>query len=190
MSGRIIELAVTAGIALALAVALSAPFVVRVLAGNAGAPAAPVLQIQAIALAATFLTTAGGFVLLSMRRHMELLVANGGALIANLVLTLILVKTSQAQGGAIAGTLAEAGLAASLLVLMIRSGAVRLHVNRMLTIVLLGLAGAAPLLAGGLHPLVRLVVGLAIYGSGLAVFRLIPPEIGHAAHRRGRHPAA
>jgi hypothetical protein len=32
-------------------------------------------------------------------------------------------------------------------------------------------------------------VGLAIYGSGLAVFRLIPPEIGHAAHRRGRQPA-
>jgi O-antigen/teichoic acid export membrane protein len=189
VSERIIELAVTAGIALALAVALSAPFVIRVLAGRAGAPAAPVLQIQAIALAATFLTTAGGFVLLSMRRHLELLVTNAGALMANLVLTLILVKASQAQGGAIAGALAEAGLAASLLVVMIRSGAVRLHVSRLLTIVLLGLAGAAPLLAGGLHPLVRLVMGLAIYGSGLAVFRLIPPEIGHAAHRRGRQPA-
>lgn len=188
VSERIVELAVTAGIALALAVALSAPFVIRVLAGSAGAPASPVLQIQAIAVAATFLTTAGGFVLLSMRRHMELLVTNAGALIANLVLTLVLVKTSQAQGGAVAGALAEAGLAMSLLVLMIRSGAVRLHVMRVLTIGLLGLAGAAPLLAGGLHPLVRLVVGLAIYGTGLAVFRLIPPEIGHAARRRSRHP--
>lgn len=181
---RIIELAATAGIALALMVALSAPFVIDVLAGAAGKPAAPVLEIQAVALAATFLTTAGGFVLLSMRRHMALLVTNGGALVLNLALTLVLVHTDQAQGGAIAGVLAEAALAVSLIAMIVRARAARIHPARLAAIAGAGLVATAPLLIGGVHPLIRTAAGLAIYGALLAVLRLLPPEIGHALLRR------
>jgi len=181
---RVIELAVVGGIALALAVALSAPFVIELVAGPAGKPAAPVLEIQAIALAATFLTSAGGFLLLSMRRHMALLITNGGALVLNLVLTLILVHTDQAQGGAIAGVLAESALAVSLIALIARSHAVALRPGRLSAITLAGLAGAAPLLVSGLPSLIRLVAGLAIYAALLAAFRLMPPEIGHVLQRR------
>lgn len=181
---RILELAITAGIGLALFVALSAPFVIRILAGTNGAAAAPVLQIQAVAIAVTFLTTAGGYVLLSMRRHMALLLTNVGALLVNLLLTLLLVGIDQAQGGAIAGVVAETGLAASLLVVMVRARAVKVRTARVLSIAALGLSGAAPLLVPGLHPLIRMVAGLAIYGLGLTGFRLLPPEIGHAFHRR------
>jgi O-antigen/teichoic acid export membrane protein len=181
---RIVELALIAGIALALAVALSAPFVIDVLAGPAGKPAGPVLQIQAIALAATFLTTAGGFLLLSLRRHMALLITNGGALALNLALTLVLVHTDQAQGGAIAGVLAETALAIALILVIVRAQAVRIHVARLAAVAAAGLAGAIPLLVPGVHPLIRMAAGLAIYAALLAVFRLLPPEIGHALQRR------
>jgi O-antigen/teichoic acid export membrane protein len=181
---RIIELAAIAGIALALVVALSAPFVIDVLAGSAGEPAAPVLEIQAIAVAATFLTNAGGFMLLSMRRHTALLVTNGGALVLNLVLTLVLVHTAEAQGGAIAGVLAEAALAASLMVIIVRARAAQIHPARLAGIGAAGLAAAAPLLVAGVHPLIRTAAGLAIYGALLTVLRLLPPEIGHAVQRR------
>jgi O-antigen/teichoic acid export membrane protein len=49
-AGRIVELALIAGVALVLAVVLSAPFVIKILAGSKGAPAVPVLQIQALAV--------------------------------------------------------------------------------------------------------------------------------------------
>jgi O-antigen/teichoic acid export membrane protein len=186
---RVVELAITAGIGLGLVVALSAPVLIDVLAGPSAAPAAPVLQIQAIALTATFLTTAGGFVLLSLRRHMTLLVANGGALLANLVLTLLLVPTDQAQGGAIAGVLAESALSLSLLVVMMRAGVARIRVINLMALAIAGLAGATPLLVPGVYPLLRLVAGMTIYVAVLAAFRRLPPELGHAFARRGRELA-
>ncbi len=186
---RVVELAITAGLGLGLVVALSAPVVIDVLAGPSAAPAASVLQIQAIALAATFLTTAGGYVLLSLRRHMTLLVANGGALLANLVLTLILVRTDQAHGGAIAGVLAESALALALLVVMMRAGVARIRLVNLIALGIAGLAGAAPLLVPGVYPLVRMVAGVTIYVTVLALFRRFPPELRHALHRRRRELA-
>lgn len=183
-SGRIIELAVTAGAALALAVVLSAPFVIEVLAGTAGAPAAAVLQIQAIALASTFLTMAGGFVLLSMRRHGALLIANGGALLANIVLTVILVHIDEARGAAVAAVLAETALALGQLGLLIRSQIAPVRPTHLLMIVTAGIAGASPLLISGIHPLIRTVTGLAIYAALLFVSGRFPPEIRDALRRQ------
>ena len=131
---------------MALAVALSAPFVVQVLAGSGGRPAAPVLQIQAIALASTFLTMAGGFVLLSLRRHTALLVANGGVLVANVVLTLVLVHADQAQGAAIAAVVAETCLSVGLLIALMHANVSRIRVPALIVVVVAGLAGASPLL--------------------------------------------
>ncbi|MHB1567562.1 MAG: lipopolysaccharide biosynthesis protein [Solirubrobacteraceae bacterium] len=183
---RIVELASIAGTALAVAVALSAPFVISVLAGPAGRPAVPVLQIQSIALLATFLTTAGGFVLLSLRRHRALLVTNCVALLTNLLLTLVLVHADQAQGGAIAGVIAESGLAITLLVLMIRAGVVRIRASRLAATSIAGLAAALPLIVPGLDPLLRLLLGLTVYVAVLGLFGLIPPEVRHALRRRQR----
>ncbi len=182
-TARVVDLSVIAGVGLALGVALSAPWVVRVLAGPSGAPAGPVLQIQAIALAATFLTMACGFIFLALRRHTILLVANGGALLANIVLTLVLVKADEAQGGAIAAAVAETSLAIGLLIALLRADVSRIRVPALLIVVLAGLAGAAPLLVGGVHPLVRTVAGLLIYVAVLAACKRIPPEIRHVFQR-------
>jgi O-antigen/teichoic acid export membrane protein len=189
-TARVVDLSVIAGVGLALGVALSAPWVVRVLAGPTGAPAGPVLQIQAIALAATFLTMACGFIFLSLRRHTLLLVANGGALLANVVLTLVLVKADQAQGGAIAAAVAESLLAVGLLIALLRADVSRIRVPALLTVVLAGLAGASPLLVSHVHPLVRTLAGVVIYVAALAVCKRIPPEIRHVFQRGRAEPAA
>ena len=189
-TARVVDLSVIAGVGLALIVALSAPWVVSVLAGPTGAPAGAVLQIQAIALAATFLTMAGGFIFLSLRRHTILLVANGGALVANVVLTLVLVNADQAQGGAIAAAVAETSLSIGLLIALVRADVTRIDVPALLVVVAAGLAGAAPLLVGHVHPLLRTLAGVIIYVAVLAVCKRIPPEIRHVFQRGPADPAA
>ena len=188
-AARVVDLSVIAGVGLALGVALSAPWVVRLLAGPSGAPAAPVLQIQAIALAATFLTMACGFIFLSLRRHTILLIANGGALLVNVVLTIVLVNADQAQGGAVAAAVAETSLAIGLLIALLRANVTRIGVPALLVVVVAGLAGAAPLLVSDVHPLVRTFAGIVIYVAVLAVCKRIPPEIRHLFQRGPAEPA-
>jgi O-antigen/teichoic acid export membrane protein len=181
---RILELALIAGAGLMLAVVLGAPFVVDVLAGARGAPAAPVLQIQGLALVATFLAAATGYPLLSLRRHVALLIANGGALAANVVLTLVLVPIDHARGAAIAAVIAESCLAIGLLAMLLRAGRCRLRIASLAAVTIAGLAGAAPLLAAGVHPVLRALAGLAIYTAVLALLGRLPPELAHAFERR------
>ncbi len=188
-SARIIELSLIAGVALMLAVVLTAPFIIEVLAGPQGAPAAPVLQIQGLALVATFLAMATGYVLLSTRHHTALLIANGGALLVNVVLTLVLVPISQARGAATAAVIAESCLAVGQLFLLMRDGHTQVRFSSLPVIALAGLAGASPLLIDGLHPILRALLGLAAYVAVLAALGRIPPEISHALdHRRRRVP--
>jgi O-antigen/teichoic acid export membrane protein len=183
-TSRILELALIVGIAVVLVVVLSAPFVIQVLAGRAGAPAAAVLQIQGIGLAGTFLATAAGFPLLSLGRTGALLIANGGALIANIVLTIVLVPLAQAKGAAIAAVLAESCLAAGQLTLLTRLQRLRLSPATLVTAVVGAGIGALPLLIGGIHPLLRMALGLAAYLAVLAVARQIPPELAEVLRRK------
>jgi O-antigen/teichoic acid export membrane protein len=185
---RIVELAAIAGVGLALAVVLSAPFVITVLAGAAGAPAAPVLQIQALALAATFLTVASGFVFLSLRRHVLLLVVNVGALLLNVALSLVLIPIDQARGAAVAAVLAESCLSAALLWKLIRLPGVGVRLLPLATVAGAGLVGAAPLLVSGMAPLWRTAAGLVLYAGALTLLGRVPPELRHAFQRGGPGP--
>lgn len=185
-SERIVELALVAGAGLALVVVLLAPFVIDVLAGAAGRPAVSVLQIQGTALVATFLSVATGFALLSLRRHKALLIANGGALLANVVLTLVLVPALQARGAAVAAVIAESCLAVGQLVLLQRARGRLVSARRLAGVAGAALVGAAPLLAAGVHPILRTLAGLALYGVAIGVLGLFPPEIAHVLRRRRR----
>lgn len=182
---RIIELSLMSGVALALAVVLSAPFVIRVLAGAAGAPAVPVLQIQSLTLVATFVSVATGFVLLSLRRHSALLIANSTALAANIVLALVLVPVDQARGAAAAAVIAESCLAVGQLLLLERIHGRLLGLSSVTVIAVAGVAGATPLLASGVNSILRALGGLLIYVGVLAAFGRIPPELRHALDRGG-----
>jgi O-antigen/teichoic acid export membrane protein len=180
---RVIELALVVGTSVVLVVVLSAPFVIDVLAGAAGGPAAGVLQIQGLALVASFVTTALGFVLLALRRHTVLLIANGGALLANIVLTLVLVPISQARGAAIAAVASETCLSFGLLAVLLSTRTARVRLASIPAVVVAGLAGASPLLVAGVHPLLRMLAGLAIYGALITLFGRLPPEVRHALQR-------
>lgn len=182
---RILELALLAGTGLVLTVVLSAPFVIDVLAGPRGAPAAPVLQIQGVALLATFVAVATGYALLSLRRHSALLIANSAALVANIVLTLALVPVARAEGAAIAAVVAESCLAVAQLILLLQAGAVRVSISMLRAVGIAGLLGAAPLLVA-VHPLIRGVLGLTVFVLALAAQGRLPPELLHVLERRDR----
>ncbi|HEX4008589.1 MAG TPA: polysaccharide biosynthesis C-terminal domain-containing protein [Solirubrobacteraceae bacterium] len=184
---RIIELAQLIGGAVVLAVVLSAPFVIDVLAGAKGAPATPVLQIQALALLATFLAVATSYPLLALRRHVALLIANSIALVMNIALTLVLVPLDQARGAAVAAVVAETCVCGAQLVLLLRLRVGRPRLTSLPLVVVAGLAGATPLLISGLHPLIRMVIGLAIYAAILVAVGRTPPELRHLFERRGQH---
>jgi len=181
---RILELALIVGTAVALAVVLSAPFLIDVLAGRAGAPAAGVLQIQSMALVASFLGVATGYALLSLRRYVALLVVNGVAVVANILLTVALVSLEQAKGAAIAAVAAESGLALTQLVLLLRMRRTRVRPRALPGVAVAALAGASPLLIQGLHPLLRAAAGVALYTLVLGLVGLTPPEISHLFRRR------
>ena len=173
---RILELALIVGAVFVLSVVLIAPFAIEVLAGHAGAPAAPVLQIQGLTLIATFLSLASGFALLSLRRHVALLVANCDALTANIVLTLVLIPVAQARGAAAAAAIAEGCLAAGQLALLGRASGIRLSGAAIRPVALASAAGALPLLAP-IHPVLRTVAGLSLFTCVLALQRAFPPEL-------------
>jgi O-antigen/teichoic acid export membrane protein len=185
-TARIVELALIAGAGTVLAVVLSAPFVIRVIAGSAGAPAVPVLQIQGLALLGTFLGVATGYCLLSLRHHTAILIANGGALATNIVLTLILVPIAQARGAAVAAVIAESCLATVQLMLLRRAGTTSLPIKSLPAVAIATLAGASPLLVSGANPVLRTFVGLAAYVAVLALLGRLPPELAHALDRRRR----
>lgn len=180
---RITELALIAGVGLALSVVLLAPFAILVLAGGAGAPAAAVLRIQGLALVATFVSVATGFVLLSLRRHTALLIANSAALVANIGLTLVLVPAYQARGAATAAVIAESCLATGQLILLMRTQGRLLRLRSVGAIAVAGLAGASPLLLHGVPSILQTVIGLAVYAAVLAALGHLPPELRHALER-------
>jgi O-antigen/teichoic acid export membrane protein len=180
---RILELALLSGTALALVVVLSAPFVIEVLAGAKGAPAAPVLQIQGLALVATFVAAAAAYPLLSLRRHAALLIANGSALVMNVALTLALVPLDAARGAAIAAVIAESCLAIGQLALLQRSYQARLPLRSVPPVILAAAIGAAPLLVN-IHPVARTLVGGALFVAVIALCGAFPPELRHLLERR------
>jgi O-antigen/teichoic acid export membrane protein len=180
-SARIVELALIGGTGLALMVVLIAPFAIEVLAGAAGAPAAGVLQIQGLALIATFLAVATGYVLLSVRRHSALLIANSAALAANIALTLALVPVAHARGAAIAAVIAESCLALGQVLLLLRAGHFRLRARSVAAVAAAGGLGALVLLIPGLSTgpgcVLRTLAGAVVYASALAAFGVLPPEL-------------
>ena len=108
---RLLEVSLIVGGWAALSLRWARPFAIDVVAGSKFDPSVGVLQIQAWMLIGTFLAVAMGFVLLSLRRHTALLVANGLALATSVALTLALVPGHGAKGAAVAAVTGESTLA-------------------------------------------------------------------------------
>lgn len=183
-SGRLYELSLLSGVLVSLMLTLGAPFVIGLITGSQQHPATDVLRIQALAMIASFVASAAGYTLLSLRRHGELLFANLCSLIVVAVLALALVPAMGAQGGAIAAVVADFTLCIATTVLLTR----RQGPSLPLAAVPVALAaGGGGYLAGalvGIHPVLQAAVGALVYLGLLVALRRFPPEVAELRLRR------
>jgi O-antigen/teichoic acid export membrane protein len=184
-TSRIFELGMIVGSWMAMCVVITAPLAIRLIGGAADAPAVPVLRIQGLALAATFVIVACGYPLLAERRYREVLLANAIGLAASLALTFALVPSFRAKGAAVATVAAEFALAAASAVLLARSErGVRLPWS---SVPLVLLAAGSALVAGLAMPvpvIAQAAIATLVYGLALMLVRRFPPELRRAVSRR------
>lgn len=169
--------AVLGGAALLLCVLGAAP-IIAIVAGPAYEEAVPVLQIQGVALAMTFVIATWGFTLLAVRHHTSMIVANIAAMVVSATTVLVLAAAHGATGAAVATVLGELVLAIGYIVaLTYVDGAMRPTFGRVIRVIP---ALALGLCAGLVLPapeVVQTAVGLVVYGVALLLFRAVPDEI-------------
>jgi O-antigen/teichoic acid export membrane protein len=185
-ASRMFEVAVLLGLWFLLALELGAPVIIDVLAGDQGEPAVDVLRLQAPVIVFTFVAIAAAFVLLSMRKHKEVLIANAAALAGSVVATAVLAPQLGADGAAIATVVAEALLGITMAVQVVRArDSLSFPVAPVPPLVLAaGIAACAILLP--VPAIAQVAIGTAVYFGLLFALGRIPEEILQAfALRRG-----
>jgi O-antigen/teichoic acid export membrane protein len=167
-----------AGGALALGLALGAPAVIEVIAGSAFDDAIPVLRIQGVALAASFVAAPWGFALLSLGRERTLMWLNVVGVTIALAVGAALIEADGARGGALTTVLGEAGLAIGFAIALTRARPeLRPDLPGLAKVVVAAAIGAlAYLLPVPAIPMAA--VGLLVYGAVLAALRGLPNPRG------------
>jgi O-antigen/teichoic acid export membrane protein len=175
---RIFEVSLILGVAAALSLLGGAQFVIHVVAGNEYAAAAGVLQIQGLALIASFVVAGWSFALLSLKLYKGVLLTNLAAFIVSCTLTIVLASSNGAKGAAIATLCGETVLAIGSLLALVRG---RPDLRPELAIVLKVTVAAAPAVAlalqTGLPSLVRALLAVTVYGVLIVVTRAVPAEL-------------
>jgi O-antigen/teichoic acid export membrane protein len=184
---RIFEVSLILGVAAAVGVLAGAQFVIKVVAGYKYAASAGVLQIQGIALMATFLVAGWSFALLSLKRYRGMLLANLAAFLVSCSLTIVLASAHGAKGAAVATLCGESVLAlGSLLALVYGHPEFRPKAGVVLKVT----AAATPAFAIGLLPampsLARALLALGLYGGLITITRAVPDEVLDLLPRRLR----
>jgi O-antigen/teichoic acid export membrane protein len=188
-AGRLLEATFVLGTFLSLALALGAKPVIDVLGGSQFARSVPVLRIQGLALMATCVAAAAGYVLLALRRHRAILLANALALAVAVIASLALIPPLHAQGGAVAVVLAELTLAATLLTTLIRARPrlFGVFVRRPAAILAMGGAASAVALIPWLPAVATTLLGVLVFFALLTLTGYLPPELAELVrNRRGR----
>ncbi len=187
---RSFDVSVVAGIGLAVLTFTGAPLAMNVLTGSDTGPPVAVLEIQSPALATAFVSVIYGTVLLALRRHRELVLVSGIALVVTVVATFVLVPVSGAKGGGVATLIGEAVLALAS-VIVLRRVRPDLHPHhRVLPLAVLA-AGLAVLASRVLEiPYVPNVGAVAVAGlvylAVLLATRAIPAELIDALRPQAR----
>jgi O-antigen/teichoic acid export membrane protein len=181
MVGKVFTVGIICGVWMALAVALSAPFLIELIGGGRARGAVPVLRIQSVVLVVSFLSTASAFYLVSMRRYRPLLIASACGLAINILLAVVLVPGLGAEGGAIADVVSELLMASGLTVVLMRVAPDHGINGRFLPPVLLACALAATVVLLPVGSLFRALAATVIYFGVLGAAHAIPDEVLAAA---------
>ena len=164
------------GAALVTCVSGAAP-IMAVVAGHEYDGAIPVLRIQGVALALTFVIATWGFTLLAMHRHRQMIRANLIALVVSATTVLLLARSHGAEGAAFGTLLGEMSLACAYAWGIVGGNPLMrprfLRVGRMVVATGLGLlAWFLPV-----PDVVATMVGLGVYGVALLALGALPTEI-------------
>ena len=183
--GRLFDVGVMAGTAMALAVVLGAQFAVDVLSGGRSDPSVPVLQIIALALLLSFISVSWQYGLLSLHRHGDLLWTAVAGLVVAGGLTLVLVPPFGALGAGVAVTVGELTAAVSVYVrLRSAQGHVPVNGSMLLRTGIAAAAGGVVAFVPGLPSIAAAAIGVAVFTMVLAALRGIPPELPAALRLR------
>jgi O-antigen/teichoic acid export membrane protein len=175
---RIFEVSLILGVAAALATLAGAQFIVGVVAGPKFAAAAPVLQIQGLALIATFVLGGWSLALISLERYAALVRANLAALLVSASLTVLLARSHGAQGAALATVCGESVLALATLSALVRAAPkLRPRLGVLAKVALASLPAAALALGPALPSLARMLLALGAYGLVILLTRAVPREV-------------
>ena len=117
---RAVVSSVVIGLAVAGALAIGGGLVIRIVAGPDFDAAAPVLRIQGLALACSFIAAPWAYALLAVGRERTLAVVNVVGVALALGVAAALIKAQGARGAALATVLGEAGLATAFGVMLAR----------------------------------------------------------------------
>ena len=182
---RLLDVALLLGTFAVLLMLILAPLAVRIVGGPEFADATPVLRIQGVALATTFLVVVWIFGLLALGRNSALLIGSSLATVVSIATTLILGPAHGASGAAVATVLADVTLAATLAIALSRVDR-RLMPSfvNLLRIVPAFLAAGGLALAMPLSAIPEAAICAVVYLGVAAVFRAIPPELVSALLRR------
>jgi O-antigen/teichoic acid export membrane protein len=175
---RIFEVSLILGVAAALSTLAGAGFMIEVVGGREFAGAGSVLQIQGLALIASFVLAGWSYALLSLRLYRGVLATNLLAFVVSFVLTVVLAGSNGAKGAAVATVCGEATLAlASLFVLTRRHPELRPKLGIVAKVAVAAAPAVALSLLAGVPSVVRMVLALALYGGMILLLRAIPAEV-------------
>jgi O-antigen/teichoic acid export membrane protein len=175
---RIFEVSLILGVAASLSLLAGAQFIIHVIAGAEYAAASGVLEVQGLALIASFVLAGWSFALLSLRRYRGVLFANLVAFAVSCSLTVVLASSDGAKGAAIATVCGESVLAlGSLLALTRGHPELRPRLGILMKVALAAAPAVALALLPGVPSLVRALLAMAAYGLVVAVTRAVPAEV-------------
>jgi O-antigen/teichoic acid export membrane protein len=180
---RLFDIALIVGTWMALATGLGAGIAIKIVAGADFEPAVPVLEILSVALLSGFLAVTGALALVSMHRHLALLVGNLAGLAAIIVLAAILVPDHGAEGAAVAVVIADSLLVVLYAAVLFGSRIVHYDpelVPRVAVAAVLALA----LVFTPLEDIPLVVAATAVYWLVLLLLRGLPGEVIDALLRR------
>jgi O-antigen/teichoic acid export membrane protein len=182
---RLMEMTTIVGVGLGLALALGSGFVVRVLAGAKGHPAAIVLQIESLALITQFVGSSFQYGLLAIHRHRALLLNSAAGLLVSVVLTLALVPGLEARGAAVAFAIAEVVVAVgSYFYLRAARPDLTFSPRVPLCVLMAAAIGGGLAVVSGLSSLPASLIATVIYLGVLLALRAVPSELMHAVTER------
>jgi len=189
-SARIFEVSLILGVAAALCMLAGAQFMIAVVAGPRYAASAAVLQVQGLALIASFVLAGWSFALVSLGRYRGVLLANLAAFAVSCCATAVLAGSLGAHGAALATVCAESTLALGLFVALARNDPwLRPGLAIVPKVALAASPAAALALAPGISSPVRTLLALVAYALAIVLTRALPGEVLELLPARARRAA-